>query len=44
VIEGTFLQWLQRSDWRETYADYKAMCLATLHRVLARSDSDTRLS
>lgn len=34
VIEGTFLHWLQRSDWRETHDRYKLLCLEALARLL----------
>lgn len=34
VIEGLFLQWLQRGDWRDTHDDYKKLCLHTLSRLL----------
>jgi AcrR family transcriptional regulator len=26
LIEGTFLVWLQRQDWRESHAEYKDLC------------------
>ena len=34
VIEGIFLQWLQRRDWREAHAAYKQMCLEALTTLL----------
>lgn len=34
VIEGLFLQWLQREDWEGAHAEYKHLCLVTLGRVL----------
>lgn len=34
VIEGVFLQWLQRRDWRETHAAYKERCLQALTTLL----------
>jgi AcrR family transcriptional regulator len=26
LIEGTFLSWLQREDWRTSHAEFKALC------------------
>ena len=26
LIEGTFLTWLQRDDWRTSHAEFKALC------------------
>lgn len=37
IIEGFFLQWLQTSDWRSNHAEFKALCLASLTRVLGAS-------
>ncbi|MDQ3782452.1 MAG: TetR/AcrR family transcriptional regulator [Actinomycetota bacterium] len=34
VIEGMFLQWLQRGDWRTCHGEYKQLCLAALDRLL----------
>lgn len=34
VIEGTFLQWLQTSDWRTNHPEYKEHCRQALLRVL----------
>jgi len=38
VIEGTFLQWLQTSDWRTNHGEYKEHCRQALLRVLGASD------
>lgn len=35
VIDGTFLQWLQRPDWEAEHAAFKARCHATLRPLLA---------
>jgi AcrR family transcriptional regulator len=37
VIEGTFLQWLQTSDWRTNHPEYKEHCRQALLRVLGAS-------
>ena len=37
VIEGTFLQWLQTSDWRTNHRKYKEHCRQALLRVLGAS-------
>lgn len=34
VIDGTFLQWLQRSDWQDSHAAFKQRCHHTLARLL----------
>lgn len=34
VIDGIFLQWLQRSDWPDSHAAYKQRCHDTLARLL----------
>jgi hypothetical protein len=34
LIEGTFLSWLQREDWRESHADYKTLCHRNLLLLL----------
>lgn len=34
VIDGTFLQWLQRSDWRDSHAAFKQRCHDTLATLL----------
>ena len=34
TIEGIFLQWLQRRDWRESHDEHKKLCQQTLHRLL----------
>lgn len=34
VIDGTFLQWLQRSDWQDSHAAFKQRCRDTLATLL----------
>jgi AcrR family transcriptional regulator len=34
LIEGTFLVWLQREDWRTSHAEYKALCHRNLLLLL----------
>lgn len=34
VIDGTFIEWLQRADWREGHAEFKARCQRTLATLL----------
>jgi AcrR family transcriptional regulator len=34
LIDGTFLTWLPRDDWRESYPRFKALCHASLVRLL----------
>jgi AcrR family transcriptional regulator len=34
LIDGTFLVWLQREDWRESHAEYKALCHRNLLLLL----------
>jgi AcrR family transcriptional regulator len=34
IIEGTFLQWLQTSDWRTNHQEYREHCRRALLRVL----------
>ena len=34
LIEGTFLVWLQRQDWRESHAEYKDLCHRNLLLLL----------
>jgi AcrR family transcriptional regulator len=34
LIEGTFLSWLQRDDWRASHAAYKALCHQSLRTLL----------
>lgn len=34
VIDGIFLQWLQRSDWLDSHAAFKQRCHDTLARLL----------
>jgi TetR/AcrR family transcriptional regulator, fatty acid metabolism regulator protein len=38
VIEGTFLQWLQTSDWRANHQEYRDHCRQALLRVLGATD------
>ena len=38
VIEGTFLQWLQTSDWRTNHQEYRDHCRQALLRVLGATD------
>ena len=34
LIEGTFLSWLQRDDWRTSHAEFKALCHQNLRILL----------
>jgi len=34
LIEGTFLDWLQRTDWRASHPRYKALCHQSVLRLL----------
>jgi AcrR family transcriptional regulator len=34
LIEGTFLSWLQRDDWKVSHGDFKALCERNLLRLL----------
>src|SRR5436189_3973429 len=34
LIEGAFLSWLQRDDWRTSHEDFKALCRQSLLRLL----------
>jgi AcrR family transcriptional regulator len=34
LIDGTFLTWLPRDDWRESHPRFKALCHASLLRLL----------
>jgi AcrR family transcriptional regulator len=34
LIEGTFLVWLQREDWRDSHAEFKALCHRNLLLLL----------
>ena len=34
LVEGTFLSWLQRDDWRASHAAYKALCHRSLRSLL----------
>jgi AcrR family transcriptional regulator len=34
LIEGTFLSWLQRDDWRDAHAEFKAACHQNLLLLL----------
>lgn len=35
IVEGIFLQWLQRSDWRESHEAHKKLCREALGRLLS---------
>ena len=35
VIDGTFLQWLQRPDWQASHGAFRERCHAALRRLLA---------
>lgn len=34
VIDGTFIEWLQRPDWLDSHAEFKARCQRTLATLL----------
>jgi AcrR family transcriptional regulator len=34
IVEGSFLQWLQQEDWRETHAKLQRDCFAALQQLL----------
>lgn len=34
VIDGTFLQWLQRPDWQDCHADFRRRCHQALRNLL----------
>jgi AcrR family transcriptional regulator len=34
LIDGTFLSWLQRDDWRTSHASFKALCHQNLRTLL----------
>jgi hypothetical protein len=34
LIEGTFLTWLQRDDWRAAHPELKALCRQSLRTLL----------
>jgi len=34
LIEGTFLTWMQRDDWRASHPEFKAMCHRNLLTLL----------
>lgn len=34
IIEGVFLQWLQRRDWRESHRAHRELCHEALERLL----------
>jgi AcrR family transcriptional regulator len=38
LIEGTFLTWMQRGDWRASHARFKALCRAGLLRLLGAAE------
>ena len=41
LIEGTFLTWMQRDDWRESHARFKELCRASLLRLLGAEEPAT---
>ena len=40
VIDGTFLQWLQRPDWEAEHAAFKQRCHDTLQALLTRPQAE----
>ena len=42
LIEGTFLTWMQRDDWRESHARFKELCRASLLRLLGAAEPAAR--
>jgi AcrR family transcriptional regulator len=38
LIEGTFLTWMQRDDWRESHPRFKELCRASLLRLLGAEE------
>ena len=38
LIEGTFLQWIQADDWRESHGTWKEECRVALLRLLGSTD------
>ncbi|HEU4397562.1 MAG TPA: TetR/AcrR family transcriptional regulator [Actinomycetota bacterium] len=42
LIEGTFLTWMQRDDWRESHARFKELCRASLLRLLGAEEPVAR--
>lgn len=39
LIEGTFLQWMQTTDWRENHQEWKERCRESLLRLLGAQAS-----
>ena len=37
IVEGYFLQWLQRTDWRATHSDYRQRCGDAVMNALSAS-------
>jgi AcrR family transcriptional regulator len=42
LIEGTFLTWMQRDDWRASHARFKELCRASLLRLLGAAEPAAR--
>jgi AcrR family transcriptional regulator len=42
LIEGTFLTWMQRDDWRESHPRFKELCRASLLRLLGAEEPAAR--
>jgi AcrR family transcriptional regulator len=42
LIEGTFLTWMQRDDWRASHARFKDLCRASLLRLLGAAEPAAR--
>jgi AcrR family transcriptional regulator len=38
LIEGTFLTWMQRADWRQSHARFKELCRTSLLRLLGAEE------
>ena len=44
LIDGTFLTWLPRDDWRESHPRFKALCHASLLRLLGGTTAASKAS
>ena len=42
LIEGTFLTWMQRDDWRASHARFKELCRTSLLRLLGAEEPAAR--
>jgi AcrR family transcriptional regulator len=42
LVEGTFLTWMQRDDWRASHARFKELCRASLLRLLGAAEPAAR--